>query len=216
MPSRSRRFVCCAAPVVFLGVFVSEGHTTLPRHSATRAGAPTAVRMDTVPCTEAALRASAASAQPARVSLAQGRVSLVPPEGLPQDTDPRVQERGEVVFMLHGQASFTVSHMDYPVTREQTRTLMEEMAEGGQMRWSSRTPVEIGGVRWERLAYTGAVLGPTQQTEIYIAPFQGGTLMVNASATPSTESRWRPRMAASITSLEVRDCRLMDGESTVR
>lgn len=216
MPSRRRRLVCCAAPVILPGVLVSEGNTMSPQHVATRTGAPSAVRRDTVPCTEAALRASAASARPPRVSLAQGRVSLVPPEGLPQDTDPRVEERGEVEFMLPGEASFTASHMDYPVTRAQMRALMEEMAEGGEIRWSSRTPVEIGGVRWEHLAYTGVIFRAAQQTEIFIAPFQGGTLMVNASTTPSTESRWRPRMAASIASLEVRDCRLVDAESSVR
>jgi hypothetical protein len=175
------------------------------------ASAATAPR-DTVPCTEQALREHVAAARPARASMAEGRVSLVPPEGLPLVDYPNVEERG-LFFMVAPGTSIDVSLLDDSVSASQYQRLVAPEF-GEAVEWGRIELVEIGGVRWERLGLTGDIVGIEQRTEIYVTPFQGRTLMVNATVAPaSDERRWRPRLKASIASLEVRNCRLAGADS---
>lgn len=162
------------------------------------------------PCDPEELRVLAAD--PQRVSIAGGRVSLVPPVGL-----PRFQDAGgateEIAYLEPPGTSIIVTLGD-EYTPGLLRQTMEAMTVAfPTMKWISRGEmVERGRVRWQRVEYTANIVGTEQWTEFYVTSFQGQALTLNVTVIPTSKrAQWQAALATSVASLVVHDCALPGG-----
>jgi hypothetical protein len=169
-------------------------------------------------CTEAQLRAD-----PQRVSVADGRVSLVPPPGMRALTAAEIEqrpagERGDLVLVGdEGSTSIAVWFMgSAPAAGSPAANLyairMEYLGRAaGGMRWNRRgETVELGGARWLAFDYSHRLGPATRYVQQYATGFQSGGVMVKLTTTSSDRER-RAALAASAATLRVHDCHLPDG-----
>ncbi|HEU4453982.1 MAG TPA: hypothetical protein VFR81_13025 [Longimicrobium sp.] len=161
-------------------------------------------------CDPAELRALATRP---RASMFDGRVSLVPPAGLPAFNPPAATGE-ELVFLGPSGTSVILSMGDLAEPGELDRFKDELTRSVPGLKWISRGEmVELGGVRWERVEYTGDIVGIQQHSEVYIAPFQGRSLTLSVTYAPASQrARWKAALDRSVATLRVRDCAL-PGES---
>jgi hypothetical protein len=162
-------------------------------------------------CNPEELRALATD--PRRVSIAGGRVSLVPPTGLPRFPKTAEDAAEEIAYLEPPGTSIIVAlGGDYAPTM--LRQVMEAMTKAfPTVKWINRGDmVERGRVRWQRVEYTANIVGTEQWTEFYVTSFQGQALTLSVTVIPtSSRARWQAALADSVASLVVHDCALAGG-----
>ena len=161
-------------------------------------------------CDPAELRALAARP---RASMFDGRVSLMPPAGLPAFNPPAAT--GEELVFLGPSGTSVILTMGEAVDSAELGRFKDELTRSVPgLKWINRGEmVELGGVRWERVEYTGDIVGIQQHSEVYIAPFQGRMLTLSVTYAPASQrARWKAALDRSVATLRVRDCAL-PGES---
>jgi hypothetical protein len=167
-------------------------------------------------CEEPALQAHLAAGDPRREAIADGRISLVPPEGMEELTSiqashwlPRSETPPLRVFAGDTAAVWlryfsVVADVESPVFQ----AAMEQVLGGehpDRISWISREVVEQGGARWLRLEYTFRPRRGGESLSIFYATgFQGRIL----TAWFTGPRRVREALARSAATLEVRDCRV--------
>jgi hypothetical protein len=161
-------------------------------------------------CDPAELRTLAARP---RASMFDGRVSLVPPAGLPAFNPPAAT--GEELVFLGQSGTSVILTMGAAVDSAELGRFKDELTRSVPgLKWISRGEmVDVGGVRWERVEYTGDIVGIQQHSEVYITPFQGRMLTLSVTYAPASQrARWKAALDRSVATLQVRDCAL-PGES---
>ncbi|HEU4883244.1 MAG TPA: hypothetical protein VFT45_13380 [Longimicrobium sp.] len=155
------------------------------------------------------------STDPRRVTVADGHVSLVLPEGLGRATDEMVARRfgtgpfPELVVSNDTALIFVrfvdeVARVDSPDYQAMRVRVVETVAPGfGQ--WVAREVVEQGGTRWLVHEYTASTGGATEHHRRYLTAYQGRTLeAVFVNRVPHGD--WGAEMDYAAASLDVRGC----------
>ncbi|HEX9937782.1 MAG TPA: hypothetical protein VGB15_11690, partial [Longimicrobium sp.] len=166
-------------------------------------------------CEVPALQAHLAGGDPRRVSIAEGRISLVPGDSMDELTSVElgrvVREGTRPALAFTGDSAVvwlqflsTRSDVSSPAFREaMERWLGGQSPE--QVGWVSREVVEQGGARWLRMEFTYKTRrGEDRVGFLYATPFQGRTLTARFAGPPAT----REALARSAATLEARDCRV--------
>ncbi|MFL5387070.1 MAG: hypothetical protein ACJ8GN_31635 [Longimicrobiaceae bacterium] len=159
-------------------------------------------------CAEGELRPRAGAADPLRVATADGRVSLVRPERMRLDETEKTGDDLTLVADDEGAAimvSFLdgVALVDSSAFQERMRRRAETSIAG--LQWVAQEVVEVGGVRWLRLEYTGRIEEIDHHALVYLASFRGATLLVYLVA---RDPGWKAELVRSAATLEVHDCTL--------
>jgi hypothetical protein len=167
-------------------------------------------------CEEPELQAHLAAGDPRRGAIADGRISLVPPEGMEELTSVelvqalrRSESRPERMYI--GDSAVVWLQIDpgaLDVGSPASLASLQRRLGGDrpdEITWVSREVVEQGGARWLRLEYTR----PTRRAGgslmiLYATAFQGRTLIAAFGGPPSA----REALARSAATLEARDCRV--------
>ncbi len=151
-------------------------------------------------------------AAPPRVSIAGGRISLLPPPGL-QVHPPAMTPRHELLLLNAYDATFvSVWRSDWgadPAAAERLGEFIELHAP--EIQWIVRDTLEVGGTRWFRFHYTRRLLGEHLIYEQhYATTFQGRGVHVAATVPAHNEERIAQLQRIAST-LQVRDCALPAG-----
>jgi hypothetical protein len=164
------------------------------------------VSSDARTCDQAEIRAQLA-ADPRRVAIGGGRVTLVPPPGMQMHQ----RSKAETVFVDSAGVVVIVSfRQDLPILDSPAyREAMERRLETGfqQLEWISREVVDIGGTRWLRMEFTTSMEDLSMRQVYYLAPFQGGGLWLAQVAPASAHAQWEAVLAASAATVQLNDCR---------
>jgi hypothetical protein len=213
MKPQSRRLAACAA-VLLECAWAASTAAQSPQTEVART------------CDEGELRTHLA-ADPRRVAMAGGRVSLVPPEGMRALTPDEIRQRreqGELLLVgregtliLGDDAGRTISLEVMGFTdRQEVEAFLDvfdwTLAAFGVTRWISRRQgegVRMHGTRWLRLEYFHRFRGREHEHYVqrYMTDFQGQVLMATFS-TPSPRGRSRDEFANIAATLRVSDCAL--------
>jgi hypothetical protein len=154
-------------------------------------------------------------AQPRRVAIAGGRVSLVLPEGMDRATDAVLARRfgtgpfpelvaandAALIFVRVVDEEARVDSPDY----QATRVRIAETLSPGFGQWVAREVVEQDGVRWLVHEYTARTGGATEHHRRYLAAFEGRTLEA-AFVNVTSQAEWGAEMDYAAASLVLGDC----------
>lgn len=154
-------------------------------------------------------------ADPRRVAIADGRVSLVLPEGMDRATDavlarrfgtgpfPELVAANEtaLIFVRVVDEEARVDSPDY----QATRVRIAETSSPGFGQWVAREVVEQGGVRWLVHEYTARTDGATEHHRRYLAAFEGRTLEA-AFVNVTSQAEWGAEMDYAAASLKLGGC----------
>jgi hypothetical protein len=191
---------------------------TIPPGSALLAGAADAARGGGAyeVCEEPALQAHLAVGDPRREAIADGRISLVPPERMQELTSIEVGQmvrwsESRPARVYSGDSALVLLRIEpggADVGTPAFRAAIERVVGGDkpdQISWIARDVVEQGGARWLRLEYTRRTRRDGESlTILYATGFQGRTLFAWFTGRPSA----REALARSAATLEARDCRV--------
>jgi hypothetical protein len=166
-------------------------------------------------CEVPALQAHLAGGDPRRVSIAEGRISLVPADSMDELTSVElgrvVREGTRPALAFTGDSAVvwmqflsTPSDVSSPAFRASMERWLGALSPE-QVGWVSREVVEQGGARWLRMEFTYKTRGGADRVGFFYAtPFQGRTLTARLVGPPGT----REALARSAATLEARDCRV--------
>jgi len=157
-------------------------------------------------CDAAELRALSASP---RVSIAGGRVSMVPPHTRMMRSPPGEETETLAFFRLAGTSVIVSLGGVYDPAAAQAM-LGEMTASPRGLRWISRgAPAELAGMRWQKAEFVGNAVGTPKRTELYTTSFQGRLLSVSVTVMPaSSRERWQDNEESGVSTLRVLDCAL--------
>jgi hypothetical protein len=150
------------------------------------------------------------AADPGRVAIAGGRVSLVPPPQLTRDTSPAALFRHEMFLSSFDATFVTVRYSDWapdpgsPAAAELLAQYIE--LRSPDIEWIRRDVVELEGTRWLRFEYTYRLVGTHLfHVHHYAAAVQGRGVHVELKTPPRNVERVA-QLASSAATLRVRDC----------
>ncbi len=176
-------------------------------------GVASAAAQDAAPpapaCDAAELRALSASP---RVSIAGGRVSMVPPNARVMRSPPGEETESLAFFRLAGTSAVVSLGGAYDPAA--AGAMLEQMTASLRgLRWISRgAPAELAGMRWQKAEFVGNAVGTPKRTELYTTSFQGRLLSVSVTTLPaSSRERWQDDKESGVSTLRVLDCALPAG-----
>jgi hypothetical protein len=155
-----------------------------------------------------------ASAQD-RVSMADGRVSFVPPDGFRAMTEAEIKlkyPRGNVPQYVYSNeqmnVSIAVTFSPQAVTLEglpQLKAAMEQVLPRliPGLNWVTREIVEINGRRWVHFEMTSSAIDTDIHNEMYMTAFDGKMLGFNFNSTAAQHDRYQDALKRSRDTIRV-------------